>query len=142
MAIGLVAASAAAPAADLTIEHVTIVSPERAEPVPNATVVIRDDRIAAITTGWRRRAPAANSALIEGKGLYLTPGLIDSHVHLSDVPGMNFKDEQAHPDLVEAARAQFPRSYLLYGYTTIVDLISTPQIQAVWQAASDVRPDT
>jgi imidazolonepropionase-like amidohydrolase len=142
MAIGLVTASIAAPAAELTIEHVTIVSPERAQPVANATVVIRDDRIAAITTGWRRRAPDETSAVIEGKGLYLTPGLIDSHVHLSDIPGMGFKDEQAHPDLAQAARVQFPLSYLLYGYTTIVDLISTPQIEAVWESASDVRPDT
>lgn len=43
--------------------------------------------------------------------------------------------------MARAARAQFPRSYLLYGYTTLVDLISTPELIAEWNA-NDVRPDT
>jgi len=135
----MVIRTGAAEAANLRIEQVTVISPERAEPLRNATVVVRDDRIAFVGAG---AAPAtAGETVIDGKGLYLTPGLIDSHVHLSEVPGMTPAQEQAHPDIAKAARAQFPRSYLLYGFTTIVDLISTPQQMARWNA-NDVHPDT
>jgi imidazolonepropionase-like amidohydrolase len=130
---------ATAEPADFRIEHVTVISPERAQPLRDATVTVRGDRIVAV--GSRQSQTAVDETVIDGKGLYLTPGLIDSHVHLSDVPGMRPQDETAHPEIAKAARAQFPRSYLLYGYTTLVDLISTPQRMAEWKA-NDVRPDT
>jgi imidazolonepropionase-like amidohydrolase len=136
----LVARGSPAEAANLRIEQVTVISPERAEPLREATVVIRDDRIVAVGAG--EAIPAASGeTVIDGKGLYVTPGLIDSHVHLMEVPGMTPAQEQAHPVIAKAARAQFPRSYLLYGYTTIVDLISTPERVAQWNA-NDVHPDT
>lgn len=130
---------ATAEPADFRIEHVTVVSPERAQPLRDTTVVVRGDRIVA--TGARPSQTAVDETVIDGEGLYLTPGLIDSHVHLNDVPGMRPQDETAHPAIARAARAQFPRSYLLYGYTALVDLISTPQRMADWNA-NDVRPDT
>lgn len=136
----MVAAEGPAEAANLRIEQVTVVSPERAEPLRNATVVVRDDRIVSVGAG-ETKAAAAGETVIDGKGLYLTPGLIDSHVHLAEVPGMMPGHEEAHPDIAKAARAQIPRSYLLYGYTTLVDLISTPERMARWNA-NDVHPDT
>jgi len=139
LALAPVLGLATAESADFRIEHVTVVSPERAGPLRDATVVVRGDRIVAI--GARPSAASVDETVIDGKGLYLTPGLIDSHVHLNDVPGMRPQDETAHPEIAKAARAQFPRSYLLYGYTTLVDLISTPQRMADWNA-NDVRPDT
>ena len=138
--LGLAALRASpALAANVRIEQVTVVSPERARPVQNATVVVRDDRIVEIATRRPRRSDP-NETVIDGKGLFLTPGLIDSHVHLNEVPGMRSQDEEAHPEIAKAARAQIPRSYLLYGYTTLIDLISTPQRMAVWNA-EDIRPD-
>ena len=41
----LIAFATTAPAADLLIENVTIVSPERAQPLANRHVLIRDGRI-------------------------------------------------------------------------------------------------
>ncbi len=80
------------------ITHVTIVSPERKAPLRDATVTLRDGRIAAITTGavseGRCRRPGR-------QGLYLTPGLIDSHVHLGGMPGMNEEQEAKHPGIVQ-----------------------------------------
>ena len=136
----MLAAGGRADAANLRIEQVTVVSPERTEPLRNATVVVRDDRIVSVSAGEAKPA-AAGETVVDGKGLYLTPGLIDSHVHLAEVPGMTPAQEQAHPAISKAARAQFPRSYLLYGYTTLVDLISTPKRMAQWNA-NDVHPDT
>lgn len=55
-------------------------------------------------------APAAQPAhkgaiVIDGSGLYLAPGLIDSHVHLGDIPGMTPEQEAQHPDIAAAASA-------------------------------------
>jgi hypothetical protein len=49
--------------------------------------------------------------------------------------------EAQHPDIARAARDQLPRSYLLYGFTTLIDLISTPQDMARWKSR-DIVPDT
>jgi imidazolonepropionase-like amidohydrolase len=125
-------------ATDLRIAHVTIVSPERKAPLRDASVTLRDGRIAAITTG---ALPKDGVAALDGRGLYLTPGLIDSHVHLSDIPGMTEALEAKHPDIAKAAWAQMPKSFLLQGYTTLVDLFSTPRNMARWKSAPLV-PDT
>jgi imidazolonepropionase-like amidohydrolase len=127
-------------AADLQIEHVTIVSAERATPMPDALVRVHNGRIVEV----RKASGAAVHSgpnVIDGSGLYLAPGLIDSHVHLGDIPGMTAEQETQHPDIATAARKQIPRSYLLYGFTTLVDLISTPQGMARWRSYG-IAPDT
>jgi imidazolonepropionase-like amidohydrolase len=129
---------AAGRAADFKIAHVTIISPERKAPLRDATVTVRDGRIAAITTG---AVPADGITTLDGKGLYLTPGLIDSHVHLGDIAGMTEALEAKHPEIAKAARAQMPKSFLLHGYTTLIDLFSTPQNMARWKSAP-LTPDT
>jgi imidazolonepropionase-like amidohydrolase len=130
-------------AQDLRIDHVTIVSAERTSPLRDAEVYIHDGRISAIsqsgTSSHRKVVP--NVMTINGAGLYLTPGLIDTHVHLSAIPGMTDEQERAHPDIARAARAQIPRSYLYFGFTTLIDLISAPEAMARWKAHDPV-PDT
>jgi imidazolonepropionase-like amidohydrolase len=136
--------AAAATVDDVLIEHVTVVSVERSSPLRDANVHIHDGRIASITAGGGA-GPAAGATssvtTIDGKGLYLAPGLIDSHVHLGAIPGMTDEQEARHADIAQLARDQIPRSYLLYGFTTLVDLISTPQKMARWKD-HDVVPDT
>jgi len=78
---------------------------------------------------------------MDGSGLFLAPGLIDSHVHLGAIPGMTPEQEAAHPNIARAAREQMPRSFLLYGFTTLIDLISTPPEMARWKSHVIV-PDT
>ncbi|MET0534386.1 MAG: amidohydrolase family protein, partial [Steroidobacter sp.] len=122
---------------DVLIDNVTVVSPERDMPRDRAAVLIRNGRIVAI-----KRSPARrdSSQFVDGTGLYLTPGLIDSHVHLGDVSGMTPEQQQANPALTEAARAQTPRSYLYFGFTTLVDLLSVGERVKQWNAQA-VRPD-
>ena len=132
----------ALPAADLQIEHVTIVSPERASPIRDALVRVHDGRIVAISKASGATARSSKDRIvIDGTGLFLTPGLIDSHVHLGEIPGMRSDQEAQHPDIAKAARDQIPRSYLLYGFTTLIDLISTPQAMTRWKS-HDIVPDT
>jgi imidazolonepropionase-like amidohydrolase len=119
------------------------VSAERTSPLRDAEVYIRDGRISAISESGTssHRKVAAKVMAINGKGLYLTPGLIDSHVHLGAIPGMTNEQERAHPDIARAARVQIPRSYLYFGFTTLIDLISTPEAIALWKGHDPV-PDT
>jgi imidazolonepropionase-like amidohydrolase len=122
-------------AQDIRIEQVTVISPERSAPMTDATVHIRGDRIVSISSHSESGAtgrPGTAAQVIDGRGLYLSPGLIDSHVHVADIPGMTSVQEQAHPDLARAAREQIPRSYLYFGFTTLVDLNSTPAQLAQW----------
>jgi hypothetical protein len=60
--------------------------------------------------------------VVSGKGQYLIPGLIDSHVHLASVPGMSFDQNEGKQKMIQEYFKQLPRSYLYYGYTTVVDL--------------------
>jgi len=129
-------------AADLQIAHVTIVSPERVSPMRDALVRVHDGRIVAISKARDATAhSSADTIAMDGSGLFLAPGLIDSHVHLGAIPGMTPDQEAQHPDIAKAARDQIPRSYLLYGFTTLIDLISTPQEMARWKD-HDIVPDT
>ena len=100
--------------------HVTVISSERETPLAHAQVVVRGEKIAWIGT----EAPSGISALepIEGTGMYLVPGLIDGHVHLGSIPGMSREQAAAMPELAEAYYRQLPRSYLYFGFTTIVDV--------------------
>src|SRR5216684_2726779 len=105
MALGLLCNSAAA--RDLRIDHVTVVSPEGSLPMREATVYIQGDRIVSISPGPQSGSagkPKTAVDIIDGQGLYLTPGLIDSHVHAGDVPGLGPAQEQARPEVARAAR--------------------------------------
>jgi imidazolonepropionase-like amidohydrolase len=135
--VGSVCTPALALAQELVIEHVTVISPERSEPLQNATVTVHAGRIAAVAGGGSGRSPTRSSAAaraLDGHGLFLIPGLIDSHVHLYSIPGMTDAQETAHPDIARAARAQIPRSYLYFGFTTLIDLISEPQAMRRWKS--------
>jgi imidazolonepropionase-like amidohydrolase len=77
---------------------------------------------------------------IDGKGKFLIPGLIDTHTHLGWVAGMTDAQRQAHPDIVKAAQEQEPRSYLYFGYTTVLSLGETSKGVREWNARG-LRPD-
>ena len=127
---------APASARDLRIDHVTVVSPERSTPMQNATVLIRDDRIVSIS----HRASGTDADVIDGGGLYLAPGLIDSHIHTNYPPGMIPAIEAANLKTASELRAQAPLSFLYFGFTTLIDLISGPEQARAWNE-HDPHPD-
>jgi imidazolonepropionase-like amidohydrolase len=114
---------------------VTVVSPERAQPMQHAYLRIRDGRIAELS-----QQPLRGEMTIDGTGRYLIPGFIDSHVHTGSVNGMTPQQEAAHPDIAAAAREQIPRSYLYFGFTTLIDLDGFPEAIAKFKAY-ELRPD-
>jgi len=108
-------------AAPIWITNVKLVSPEKLDQVEPGSVLVENGRIAAVHRGAAQRMPPG-ARRVDGKGYYLAPGLIDSHVHLHAVPGMSFEQAKASKAMVRDYERQLPRSYLYYGYTTVIDL--------------------
>ena len=115
------------------ITDVFIVSPENLDHVQRGSVLIEHGLISRVETSEKAKRPEG-ATVFEANGQYLIPGLMDSHVHLSSIPGMNpdqadltqppAKSYSKHEALVESYFKQLPRSYLYYGYTTLVDLVA------------------
>ena len=119
--------------ADLLISNVTVISAGNPGTAARLNVFVREDRILALETVQEHAGQSA-ARTIDGSGRFLIPGLIDGHTHLNEVPGMSFAHELQYPDVSSAARAQIPRSYLFHGFTTVVDLNSSPQVIEQWNA--------
>ena len=119
------------------IKNVTVISPELVAPRAHAVVVMRDGKIAEIGTDI---TAGAHAKVIDGHRGFLIPGLIDSHVHVGNQGPLDDDAIEKHPDLLKAYRAQLPRSYLAFGFTTIVDL-DLKQETLAWFNATPVHPN-
>ncbi len=96
---------------DLVIEGVTVINVERGVAVPGQWVVVSGERITGVFDG----APAMKAAkrTIDGRGQFLIPGLIDSHVHYVD-------------------RETYGRLFIASGVTLVRDMASdTDQVIAL-----------
>lgn len=118
----------------------TVISPERGDEGRKLHVLIEGDRIAAIAEALPPGAER-NAQIVDATGRYLIPGLIDSHVHLQTVPGLAPQMNFLHPILVRDYRAQLPRSFLRYGYTTVIDLVVTDRDVLDAFVAAPAHPD-
>jgi imidazolonepropionase-like amidohydrolase len=65
------------------ISHVAVVDVEKGCICTDQTVVITGERIVEVATQPEISVPRG-AKLIDGKGMYLMPGLVDSHVHYFD----------------------------------------------------------
>jgi imidazolonepropionase-like amidohydrolase len=120
----------------IVIKNVTLISPERATPLLHADVVIHDGRIVEVGTNL---VASPYARRIDGSGRFLIPGLIDSHVHVGHSAALDDDAIDAHPELWAAYRAQVPRAYLAFGFTSVVDLDITPTDQA-WFEGTRLHP--
>jgi hypothetical protein len=84
-------------------------------PVPNAVTLVRNDRILCAGAAGECTIPA-KSRVIDARGQYLIPGLIDSHVHLLFLT-RGSAGEQLGLDL---------RDLLAQGITTVRDMGTDP----------------
>lgn len=111
-------------AEELVIKNVTVVSAEREEPLKHADVVITDGLISEVSI---KPVGTKGAQIIDGEGLFLTPGLMDSHVHLRAMPGII--ENPSIPEHLQPLQRLFsenqPKAYLYYGVTELVDLSSS-----------------
>ncbi len=113
--------------ADILITNAVLISPEREKPLQGAWLAINGDRIVAVGDG---APPAGASEIIDAQGKYLIPGLIDSHVHLYHATGLKRRYTDDFDRLYAAYMAQQPRSFLYYGFTSIIELNSDEEANA------------
>src|SRR5262245_10094865 len=112
LALGLTQPSTA-PVRALTGVHVVGIGSAAA--VEDATIVIRDGRIAAIGPSRSVTAPAG-AQTIRMAGKFVVPGFISAHVHISDVDGLR-------PRAYTAANTARQLGVLArYGVTTVWSL--------------------
>lgn len=114
----------------LLIRNVYIVTANAKVSKQPLNLLIEQERIRAIGT-----QEFSVEQVIEGNGQYVIPGLIDSHVHLRDVPGLMLPEsERGTSKLYQEAAAQIPKSYLYAGFTTVLDLINTKEFIDQWNS--------
>jgi hypothetical protein len=136
MSVVAFAGSSSTPGPDrIWITDVIVISPENLDHIEKGSVLIEDGRIVRVDRTQKAKIPDG-AIVVSGNGQYLIPGLMDSHVHLASIPGIGMIPDQVqlnqplaksyfkHEALVESYLKQMPRSYLYYGYTTLVDLVA------------------
>lgn len=104
----------------MVIEHVTVLSPERDSALSDQNVLIKNGLIVSISSARASQQFPAAIQRIDGRGRFLTPGLMDSHVHVSNAPGL-LPDMPGAAELHHAFAKQQPRSYLYFGVTQVLD---------------------
>lgn len=128
-ALSLLMATAPVLAESLLIRNVRIVSGDHPQASAAQDVLINNGKIQAIGTKLGQA-----DKQIDATGKYLIPGLIDSHVHLDGVPGYKGYDAKDE-SMLQQARAQMPRSYAYFGFTTVLDLTGDANFIANWNSA-------
>jgi dihydroorotase len=110
LVLGLAALAGAQPAYDLLLQGGTVIDSKNGI---NAVrdVAIRDGKVAAVAA---RIDPAAALKVVDVSGLYVTPGLVDMHVHV--FAGTNERDSYAGDNSL------YPDGYTFrVGVTTVAD---------------------
>lgn len=107
----------------LVIKNATVIFPIDGKVKKNQIVIIEDDSITYV--GNELESVNDNFKTIDAKHKYIIPGLIDAHVHVTSTNGLNDELETKYPELVKKFREQLPKSYLYFGFTTLIDLGTT-----------------
>lgn len=123
----------------LLLENTTIISPENQTLTNESYIVIEGDEIVYI--GTEKPKLSGDVKIIDVKGKYIIPGLIDSHVHVTSTGALTEKEEIVNPKIVNDFRNQLPKSYLYFGYTTLIDLgTAKPKRLSLFNEAK-IKPD-
>jgi imidazolonepropionase-like amidohydrolase len=133
----LMLACVACQAADGSITAIvgaTVIHPERDLPsavAPDSTLIIAGRRIESIGPASSARVPAG-ATLIDGKGKWVVPGLIDSHVHFFQSGNLYTRPDAAdfnawmpYAKEVERNKARLPATFKVWlasGVTGVVDI--------------------
>ncbi|HVN77165.1 MAG TPA: amidohydrolase family protein [Thermoanaerobaculaceae bacterium] len=113
----------------------TLVDGTGAAPVKDAVIVIEGDRIAC--AGTRAVCPVpAGAEVLDVKGSWVTPGLIDAHVHFAQTgwadgrpDSLDLRDRYRYEQVQAGLRnhpERFFRSYLCSGVTAVFDVGGYP----------------
>jgi imidazolonepropionase-like amidohydrolase len=121
------------PPSPRAIKGATLIDGRGGAPVANATIVVRDGKIEC--AGAACVVPAGVD-VVDARGMWVTPGLIDAHVHFSQTgwadgrpDALDLRAEHPYEKTVaslEAEPERFARSYLCSGVTSMFDVGGYP----------------
>lgn len=125
---------------NLLIENITLISPERNQALQAASVRVEDGIITEVSS--TKIKPQPDAQIIDGKNKFLIPGLMDSHVHVTNMPGLKFGDEGAKhlQELQQLFEQQQPKNYLYFGVTQLLDPSNSPRAIERFKS-SPIKPD-
>ncbi len=113
-------ADAAEPVA-VAFEGVAVVDPVGGRTTPGQRVLVRGDRIVEVSPADAAGQVVADRT-IEGTGLFLLPGLVDAHVHVTAATADLAALTEWSPAYVTAHAATILRGMLDRGFTTVRDV--------------------
>jgi imidazolonepropionase-like amidohydrolase len=123
------------PPAPRAVTGATLIDGRGGAPVANANIVMRDGKIDCAGTAVQCPPPPGID-MIDARGLFVTPGLIDAHVHFSQTGWADgrpdsldvrakYPYEQTEAEL-KAQPERYGRSYLCSGVTSVFDVGGYP----------------
>ncbi len=122
------------------LPEITIISFENGNYEPyTGYVVLEADTITYVSSTPPNLR--GNFEEIDGTGKFVIPGLIDSHVHITEVQGMLPHHMEKYPQLVSEFNKQMPRSYLYHGFTTLINLGGISEERTAAFNAQAAHPD-
>jgi imidazolonepropionase-like amidohydrolase len=118
----------------------TIIDGTGGPAIPNGVVVVTRDRLACVGTSEQCPVPAG-ATRVDVTGRFVTPGLVDAHVHFSQTgwvdgrpDGISAPALYPYPETARALRAnpaRWYRSYLCSGVTAVYDVGGHPWTTAL-----------
>ena len=131
----------------LALRGATVVDGTGAAPIPDGVVVVEDGRIRCVgPVGSCAIPPGARE--IDVTGRWITPGLIDAHVHVSQTgwvdgrpDALDLRDVHPYPEVAAGLRARpdrWHRSYLCSGITAVFDVGGFPW---TWDLRAEAEDD-
>ena len=115
-----------APEGTTAIVGATVIDGNGGPPLPDATIVIQGKRIAAIGPQSSVQVPRG-ARVIDGTGKYVTPGFVDTNVHMSPITGGEVGELTfaRYWDRLEDLVLDGVQLQLKYGVTTVRDSYGT-----------------
>jgi imidazolonepropionase-like amidohydrolase len=142
----VLAATNAAAAQTTALTGGTVIDGTGRPGIANAVVVITGSRLTCVGTSAQCPVPSG-AARVDVTGKFLTPGLVDAHVHFSQTgwvdgrpDGLSAPSLYPYPETARALRAnpaRWYRSYLCTGITAVYDVGGHP-----WTTALPARAES
>ena len=101
------------PRVDTLIEHATILD-GAGHRLENASLLLRDGKVAALGSNV---AASKGVKVIDAKGRWVTPGLIDVHSHIGDFPTPFTLEDENHSDVNEDSSPDTAQVWALHSIT-------------------------
>jgi len=124
----------------ILISNATIISANENENIRSLVGYILTEADSIVYSGEVLPRLKGKYNTIDAKGKFVIPGLIDSHVHIGHTITLKDEHYETKPELVKSYKEQLPKSYLYFGFTTLIDLDLNERTRKQFQEAA-IKPD-